>query len=179
MSSDLAAIEPARPVALPWLTLTLLGAAGVTALDVVLLERKKGFLTGGFLAEDYVTTTSQLLGFVTASIAADAAIVGMLVMLSLWLCASLSRGMRYVAVLVIATLPLIVADFVSYQLLAYLGDAFDLSLMYELANRQPSELFAVASGPLTVPMLALLGVAATVVAAVWILRALPDKTLTD
>jgi hypothetical protein len=170
LSSDRAPQESTRSAAITWLALTLFGAVSLTAFDAVLLERKKGFLTGGFLAEDHVTTFGQLLSFVTASIIADAAVIGVLAAFGLWLFASLRRPVRYAGALVIAMLPLVIADFVSYQLLDYLGDAFDLTLMYELADGQPSELFAVASGPVTFPLLALSGVAAAFVAGVWMLR---------
>jgi hypothetical protein len=148
----------------------MLGAVSITAFDAILLERKKGFLTGGFLAEDYVTSVGQLVSFVIASIVADAAVIGVLTAFGLWLLASLRRPFRYTGALVIAMLPLIITDFVSYQLLAYLGDAFDLALMYELADGQPSELFAVASGPVTVPLLGLAGVAIACATAIWMLR---------
>ena len=155
---------------MPWLALTLIGAAGITVFDAILLERKKGFLTGGFLAEDHVTTTGQLLSFMTASMIADAAVIGILAAFGLWVFAAVPRTVRYLGTLVIATLPLVIADFISYQLLDYLGDAFDLALMYELADGQPSELFAVASGPLTMPLLALTILGTVLIGAVCMLR---------
>ncbi len=187
LSSDLAPVEPATPVIAwqggssilgrfsrrahgpvgSWLTLTLFGAGCITILDAILLERKKGFLTGGFLAEDHLTTSIQFVSFMAASIVADAAIVGVFVALGLWLCAPLRQSRRDAAVLIMAITPLVIADFISYQLLAYLGDAFDLSLMYELVDGQSSEIFAVASGPLTVPLLVLIAALAATVTAVW------------
>jgi hypothetical protein len=170
LSNDRATLESTRSVVFSWLALTLLGAVCLTAFDTILLERKKGFLTGGFLAEDYITTAGQLVAFVAASITADAAVIGVLAVFGLWLFASLRWSVRYAGAFVLAVLPLVIADFVSYQLLSYLGDAFDLALMYELADGQPSELFAVASGPVTMPALALSALLAGVVAAVWALR---------
>jgi glucan phosphoethanolaminetransferase (alkaline phosphatase superfamily) len=45
----------------------------------------------------------------------------------------------------IALLPVVVSDAATYRLNAYLGDAFDLALMFDLAGRDVGEIWAVAS----------------------------------
>ena len=144
-----------RGCAATWIVLTVCSATVMTALDAALLERKKGFLTGGFLAEDHVTSAAQLMSFMAASLLADAAVLGLFVAIGLWLCEAVRPPLRYAAVVAIAVTPLVAANVISYQLLAYLGDAFDFSLMYELVDGSASEIFAVASGPMTVPVAAL------------------------
>jgi hypothetical protein len=130
-----------------WVRLTGLAAAVVTAVDAALLERSKGFFTGGFLAVDHLRSIPEALLFLGASILADGAIVGGLVGLGLWFArfVRLNRAARTVAILTFALAPLMIANFVSYQLHLYLGDAFDLGLMFDLTGRRPEEFFAVAS----------------------------------
>ena len=67
-----------------WLRLTMIAALLATGLDAFLLERSKGFFTGGFLAEDHVRSPLEGLVFVGASLLADAALLGVLVAVGLW-----------------------------------------------------------------------------------------------
>jgi hypothetical protein len=47
--------------------------------------------------------------------------------------------------------PLLVADAISYEVVRYLGDAFDFALMFDLTGRSVAEVMAVASTHLVVP----------------------------
>jgi hypothetical protein len=124
-----------------------------TLFDAYLLERKKGFFRGGFLAVDHLRSAGDTVIFLSASLLADAAVVGVLVALGLWLARgiSLTRVARSTALMTFALAPLVLANFISYQLLDYFGDAFDIGLMFELTGRRPEEFFAVASSHLLAP----------------------------
>lgn len=137
-----------------WLRLTSIGAIVVTATDAALLERKKGFFTGGFLAVDHLRSPLEALLFLGASILSDAAVICVLVAAALSVSARLrlTRMARSLAVLAIAISPMATANFISYQLHLYLGDAFNLGLMFDLTGRRPEELFAVASSHLGGPL---------------------------
>ncbi len=69
-----------------------------------------------------------------------------------------------------ATAPLAIWDFVNYSLLAYLGDAFDLGLMFDLTGRAPDEVFAVASSHLVLPACLILVAIAAIGGIVWALN---------
>jgi hypothetical protein len=152
-----------------WLRLTALAAALATGLDAFLLERKKGFFTGGFLAVDHVQSPGEAVLFLAASLLADAAVVGVLIAVGLWL----TRGMRLtafartIALLAFGLAPLVIANFISYQLLDYLGDAFDIGLMFELTGRRPEEFLAVASSHVGVPLALIAGGSLCTVGMVW------------
>lgn len=155
-----------------WLRLTGLAALAATAVDAALLERKKGFFTGGFLAVDHVRSPFEAVLFLSASLLADAAVVGILVALGLWLTAriQLTRTARSVAVLTLALGPLLIANLISYQLHEYLGDAFDIGLMFDLSGRSPGEFFAVGSSHLGAPMALIATASLGAVGIVWALN---------
>jgi hypothetical protein len=155
-----------------WLRLTVIAALLATASDAALLERKKGFFTGGFLAEDHVRSPLEGLMFVGASLLADAALLGVLVAVALWALGRLrlTPTARAAAVLGFALAPLAIANFLSYRLHEYLGDAFDIGLMFDLTGRRPEEFFAVASAHLGAPLALITGGGALGAALVWLLN---------
>lgn len=158
--------------------LTAVAALLATAMDALLLERSKGFFTGGFLAEDHVRSPLEGALFVGASLLADAAVVGLLVALALLALRRLrlTRAARSVAVLGIALAPLAVANFITYRLHEYLGDAFDLGLMFDLTGRRPEEIYAVASAHLGAPIALIVGGALAGGAFVWLVnRVVPGQ----
>ena len=128
-----------------WLNITLTAAAAVTAVDAVLLQRKRSYFTGGFLSVDHVRNVFEGGLFLLGSLVVDAAAIGVLVALALWLCGRLrfSRRLSWTIALLTGLAPFLVADVISYQLLAYLGDAFDFALMFDLVGGNPSEIVAV------------------------------------
>lgn len=153
-----------------WAWTTLAAAGAATALDAVLLQLRRSFFSGGFLAVDHVSGVAEGVTYLALSLLTDAAVAGVIVALALWGASRLrlSRAFAVGAALVLALAPIAIADFVSYQLASYLGDAFDLSLMFDLAGRSPAELLAVSSAhlPRTLGAIAVLGGA--VAASIWI-----------
>ena len=143
-----------------WLKVTLAGTLLVTLFDAALLQQKKAFFTGGFLAGAHTQGSAEVFTFLLVSICADAAVVGLLAAVALALSGRirLTPHARLLAALIAAVSPLLLADFASYKLTAYLGDAFDLSLLFDLTGRKPQEFAAVASAHLIAPLL-LLGTA--------------------
>lgn len=167
-----AAAHAPRAARRAWFAVTV-GAAGlVTVLDAALLERKEGLFRGGFLAVDYLHTSAERLAFVTASFASDAAVAGVLAGLGAWLARRLRLHRRAALVLVasLAAGPLVIADVVRYELDRYLGDAMDLSLMFELVGGRPSEFLAVAGPHLVLPVAAAAAVAVVFVACLFFLH---------
>ena len=127
--------------------LSCLGVAvAVTAVEAYLLDRKKGFLTGGFLADQVLDSAGELVAFWGGSLLADVGTVGALA-------AGLFAVVRYLRLppnpswLISAMLAgafLGAGDVIQFELDKYLGSGFDLALMYELAGRDPWEFLAVA-----------------------------------
>lgn len=138
-------------------SLTVVGAVVVTCIDAVLLELKRDYFSGGFLAEDSATAWSDRLLFVAGSIATDAVIVAVGVACAAVLAGKLRLGTaaRWFLALSLGAAPLLVASALEYQVFAQLGDAFDFQLMFDLVGRRPSEILAVASGYLWAPVFAL------------------------
>jgi glucan phosphoethanolaminetransferase (alkaline phosphatase superfamily) len=138
-----------------WVQVTIAGALLVTVFDALLLQQKKAFFTGGFLAGTHAQGLRDTLGFLLVSACADAAVVGLLAAATLALTARLhlTARARTLAALMAGVSPLLLADFVTYRLASYLGDAFDLSLLFDLTGRKPSEFAAVASAHLVAPVL--------------------------
>lgn len=139
------------------LALTVVGAAVVTAVDAILLALRRDFFTGGFLAVDSAATWPLRLAFACGSLAMDATCVGFGVLLATWAASRLrwGRAARTGLAFLLGTAPLVVASLVQYELLARLGDAFDLGLMFDLVGRKPVEFVAVASAQMLGVVLAL------------------------
>jgi arylsulfatase A-like enzyme len=165
-----------RPVARPlraalgrWAAATAAGAVILTAADAVLLERSKGFFRGGFLAVDYLEGPAQTTLFLVVSFLVDAALVGLVVALVAWALrrTRLHAGARVFAGFLVATgLPL-AYDAVTYEVLRFLGDAFDLGLMLDLVNGDMKEIVAVSSAQLVGPAIVALAACAVAGASVW------------
>ncbi|BCS33187.1 hypothetical protein TBR22_A24140 [Luteitalea sp. TBR-22] len=135
-----------------WLTAT--GAVLASGVDGVLLELQRGFFSGGFLARDVATTWADRACFLVGSLAVDATCAGFGVGLALWLAGRMRWGAlaRRLLAVGLAAGPLVLASLVQYQILARLGDAFDIGLMFDLVGRKPSELLAVSSAQLLLPV---------------------------
>jgi hypothetical protein len=157
-----------------WWRPSLAGGALLTGFDAFLLQQKKAFFTGGFLSIDHATSLADILAFLAASLLADVAVVGCFVAVALVVFGRmpLTRPARTLAVMLVGLAPLLIVDFLEYRLVAYLGDAFDLALMFDLTGRRPGELFAVAGPHLVAPLLGVLGFVAGAGAVVWIVNRL-------
>jgi hypothetical protein len=155
-----------------WLSLSLAGAVGATLADSWLMERRFGVFRGGFLAPEHLETWAQRLAFLLISGLSDLVVVGLIAAVVLWIgnrCGLATVPRRFLA-FVAAVTPLALADLFSYQLFAYLGGAFDLSLMWDLVGRQPREFLAVSAAHLAEPLWLILLLGGTVAIAVWMLQ---------
>lgn len=162
----------ARRFLLEWLWLSATATLFSTVFDAALLQRKRSYFTGGFLSIDHATGWADRVAFAFGSLTVDAAVLAPLVALALWvgLRLNLRLAARCFFALLAALSVIVVWDFAAYSLLAYLGDAFDLSLMFELTNRSPSEFLAVASSHLLLPALVVLAGCGGVVGMTWALQ---------
>ncbi len=146
-----------------WVIATLAGAVIVSGCDALLLERSKGFFTGGFLSVDYLQGPGQTALFLLISLLIDAALIGFVTAVVAWALGRTplhARAGTFAGVLV-ATGALIGFDIVSYEIIRYFGDSFDLRLMFDLTGGSLAEILAVASSHLVGPIL--LALAATAV----------------
>ena len=154
-----------------WLSGTIAAALFVTLVDAALLQRKWNYFTGGFLSVDYVQSLSQAAAFLVGSLVADAAVLAPLFVIAAYLSRSLrlNAWATWVLAVAISVAPLLVADFLSYSLLSFLGDAFDLRLIFDLTGGSLAELLAVSQAHLERFLWAGAAAAPAVVIAVWIL----------
>lgn len=154
-----------------WPGITATGAIVATVLDIALLQRKFGFLFGGFLAERQLDTTARLASFLTVSLVCDAALVGLAAGLVLRLLGwvPLNRPARAFLAICAALVPIVVHDVVVYDILSYIPGTIDTRVMMDLAQGNVWEILVVAShrlqrllqwlaifGLLTVPVVVLL-----------------------
>ena len=153
-----------------WTVVTIAAAFLLSIVDALLLQRSKNYFTGGFLTIDYLTSTAEVLAFAIVSLLADAAVTGILAAVTILTLGRLGVRARATAVaaIFVSAGPLIVADIVSYELAAYVGDLLDLSLSLELAGGSVVEMFAVASAHLLVPALLIIGVGGAAGTLVWL-----------
>ncbi|MFQ5598035.1 MAG: sulfatase-like hydrolase/transferase [Nitrospiria bacterium] len=152
-----------------WLSLTAIGTILATTFDLFLLQRKYHLFTAGFLSASPLKEPGEVAGFILASLVADLAIVGPIVFILLIPFSrmrSYGNGLRLM-ILIMALSPIILTNFVAYRLAAYLGDAFDLGLMFELVGNNPLEIFAVGFGHLGPLLITFLGIAGIVCFFAW------------
>ncbi|MGE0593022.1 MAG: sulfatase-like hydrolase/transferase [Vicinamibacterales bacterium] len=165
----------ARPrVPADWLAIVGCAAVVATLLDAALLHLRRSYFTGGFLSADHVAGAGETLAFFAGSLLADAAVAAPLAAITFWVFgrAGSARIVGWLATLVVVLVPLGVADFLDYQLADYLGDAFDLGLLYDLTGRSPREMLAVSSQHLAAVGGLILGVIAVVTSGIWLVRRL-------
>jgi hypothetical protein len=152
-----------------WLEGTVAAAVAMTTIDAVLLQQKKAFFTGGFLAATHATGWGETIAFLVASLAVDASLAGLVAAITLMLFGRMPLSIRARVLLIAAgaMAPLMAWDFVNYALLTYLGDAFDIGLMFDLTGRRPSELLAVSSSQALFVALLMMITATMLAALVW------------
>ena len=164
---------PARTVRwwLSWPGITAAGATVATLIDLALLQRKFGFLFGGYLAEQHLDTLVRLVSFLAVSLVSDAALVGLAAGLVLRLLdwVPLNRAARAFLAISASLVPIVVHDIVVYDILSYIPGTIDTRVMMDLAQGNAWEILVVAShrlqrllqwltifGLLTVPVVVLL-----------------------
>ena len=155
-----------------WASVTLVGAVVITAVDAALLQRSKNFFTGGFLTVQYLRGPAETAAFLLVSYVSDAAVLGLLAAVVMWV---LGRTRVRASACAIAGLlaglgSLLLADVLSYELVRYLGDALDLSLMFDLTGRSIGEFFAVASSHLLLPALLIVAAGGAAAGVVWVVH---------
>ncbi|MEO7275220.1 MAG: sulfatase-like hydrolase/transferase, partial [Vicinamibacterales bacterium] len=155
-----------------WFPISLCGAAATTIVESALIERRFGLFRGGFLAPEHLETAGQRVTFLLLSGLADLVVVGVLAGITLWLANrwGLAPVPRRVLALAAGVAPLALADLVSYELLSYVGGAFDLSLMWDLVGRQPREFLAIGAAHLAEPLWLIATAVALMAALVWLLQ---------
>jgi hypothetical protein len=143
-----------RRASTEWRRLTVASALLVTGVEAILLQRKHALFTGGFLAATPFRTWPDGLAFLgvlallNATFSCPVCAVAMVTANRL----RLTRRPRTFLAIVAGSGPLLAADFLMYQLWAFLGDAFDLRVAYQLTGKHVSELFAVAAPLMTRPV---------------------------
>ncbi len=151
-----------------WLSVTVSGALVVTMLETVLLQRRYGLFTGGFLSTQHLVGGTQTAVFLTTAVLVNAAVIGLVAATVLGATSYIGiRRSAPILAFLVSVGGLFGADFVQYRLLDYLGDAFDLGLMFDLAGQDVSEILAVSIEYLVTPVSIALSAAGTLAVAVW------------
>jgi len=147
--------SPSRQFLRLWFGTAAVGGALMSAADAALLQQSRSFFTGGFLAIDYLQGPAATIAFALASWVCDTAVVGIAAAIVMWLLSQRQVRLRAIlaAGLIAGVAPLVIADIISAQLLRYLGDAIDLSLMFDLTGGSVRELLAVASAHVATPLI--------------------------
>lgn len=148
----------------------------VGVLDAYLLQRKFGYFTGGFLADGVLTSQVQVWMFAVSAFASDVAVAGVLAAVPLWALrrSGLHPNAQMAVAAATAALPFIVFDFVSYQILAFVGTA-DFGLMLNLGQGRLREVLAVAAPHLGRPAAWVAGGVVGFGAVVWFLHKRADR----
>jgi hypothetical protein len=156
----------------PLVAVTVAVSVVATLADSALLYVRRSYFTGGFLATDYLTGPAQTLAFLLGSVLTDAALAAVIVSVVLFTASRLRmpRNAALAAAFVLALIPVAVLDFVDYELSTYLGDAFDLRLMFELAGRSPTEFLAVSAPQVGLFLLGAIAVVSALAGAVWLAK---------
>lgn len=138
-----------------WIVLTLLATLVASAIDAIILQQSRSFFTGGFLVEDHLEGGGHAVAFLAGALLVDAGLVGMTSALALAVAARLgaSAAARRLAGFVAGVAPLAMSSLVAYRVFEFLGGAFDIGLMFDLAGRRPEEFLAVASEHVLFPAL--------------------------
>jgi Sulfatase len=174
--SDMDTASPAARAAADgsrdWRFQTWCAALLVTLAEAILLQRKHGLFTGGFLAATPLGTWLDCVAFlgvlfllnatVAAPMCAAALIAGRAVRLRPW-------ALRFVG-FAAGSVPILTADFLLYQLWSFLGDKFDFNLMFQLTGRRVSEIFAVAAPLVARPLSIGLVVVVALLATTWVIN---------
>ena len=144
----------------------------MSLVDGLLLQRRESYFTGGFLSDDHLRGSGEIAAFTLLSLLADAAVVGLLAGLVMWVCRRMRLTVRAttVAGALAGVAPLLIADVISYELLRYLGDALDLSLAMELTGGSIAEILAVSSSHLVLPAVAIAGIGGMGGALIWLVH---------
>src|SRR5262245_51734727 len=134
--ATLAGVKDESPVdrSRDWRRLTYSTALLVTLAEAALLQRKYGIFTGEFLSVNRFGTWMDGVAFLVVTMLLNAAAAAPF-------CAAALYAARFVrlrpwalrfAAIAAGAAPILAADFLKYQLWTYLGDAFDLRLMFDL-----------------------------------------------
>lgn len=162
-----------RNVVGPWfrqcLMLGIIAAILGNIIDALLIQRKFNFFTGGFLSVFHLKGPSDTLIFIVTSLIADIGVTLPLVAITLVLCYYIRLNLKasQIAALIASAGPIIVADFISYRILEYVGDVFEYQLAVEISGRSFSELVTVASVHLIAPIFCMLGAAGILFFIIW------------
>lgn len=155
-----------------WLGLAMVAALVATFVDAVLIQRKYQIFTGGFLTTDYLEEPLDISLFLLASFFSDLGVIAVLVAAGLYLVTRMRLNAKpaILAIFVAALVPILVADFLAYQLEEYVGDMIGFTLTYEVSGRSSAEMLAVVAPHLVAPALLLVGIGAFLLVLVWIYK---------
>ncbi|HTV02901.1 MAG TPA: sulfatase-like hydrolase/transferase [Luteitalea sp.] len=138
-----------------WWAASALVAVALSLGEAYLLDRKKGFLTGGFLADQLLDTWGERVAFFGGSLVADFGTVAALAAVVFLVVRSLRLPERWSWALSAAAAGLVLgaADVLQFELDRYLGIGVDLGLLFDLTGNSVSEFLAVGWAHLWRPVL--------------------------
>jgi glucan phosphoethanolaminetransferase (alkaline phosphatase superfamily) len=163
LTSEAFAVQNSGIAIKTWMRLcincSVFAAVVITFMDVLLLQRKFNFFTGGFLSVYHLKDPIETALFIGISLISDIGITIPLAALVLWFCSLIRLNLQASAMTTLMAVigPLVVANIMSYRILEYLGDIFDYQLAFEIAGRKLTEVLSIASAHLFMPVAVLLG----------------------
>jgi hypothetical protein len=164
-----------RRVNRPLLWTLLLSTLVVTLFETALLDRKWGIFTGGFLQRTHLSGVQRPL-FILLSLLLDAAVVVPLGYLTYQVVGRLrwlSGARRLFLVALVAACPLMLANFIKFQVARYLGDTIDFLWLTRLGGGSYKAMFGFISSYLVVVGVLVGATAAGIALMLWLLRWVP------
>jgi hypothetical protein len=163
-------VLPARAVRLAetsvrskvWRQIAIVAGVLVTIPEALLLQRKYGLFTGGFLSASPLPTWMDTAAFLAIVLLLNVTVAAPFSAIALGVAQRLQLRplARWFLAIAAGSSPVLAVDFLSYRLWTFVGDAFDFRLSYQLIGRRVSEMLAV-SAPLLARPLAFGGMVAT------------------
>lgn len=126
-----------------WLFLLFIGSAVLTTVELVLVNRKAGIITGGFLTAPIECGMDLVLLCVTLFIS-NAALAAVPLQILLWGCDRLrcSRSTALTIGLAFSFLPVFMVDVLWNEVSKYFGDTVNYFFLKRMGNGSPVEIFS-------------------------------------
>lgn len=159
----------------------MLSTLVATGLESGLLERKVGIFTHGFLQRQPLQGL-EILIFLVLSFCLDATIVvslGWFLYMGVGRIRRLNAARRLFTVCVFASFPLMLADFVKFQIVRYIGDTVEFSWLSKIGGHNMTYILSIASGYLVAVGCVVLLVVGGFAAVFWLLGRVPLTSMPE
>jgi hypothetical protein len=159
----------------------MLSTLVATGIESGLLERKVGIFTHGFLQRQPLQGL-EIPIFLVLSFCLDATIVvslGWFLYMGVGRIRRLNAARRLFTVCVFASFPLMLADFVKFQIVRYIGDTVEFSWLSKIGGQNMTYILSIASGYLVAVGCVVLLVVGGFAAVFWLLGRVPLTSMPE